>query len=58
MSKMGKFKNEGPVSQLSATMMSWVGCLLTDSSATRYMKIKRRGILRRFWLFSANKNKL
>ena len=49
------------VSQLSAAMMSWVGCLLTDSSATRYMKVRRMGIteiLRRIGLFSANKIKI
>ena len=28
--KTRKFNNEGPVSQLSVAMMSWVGCLLTD----------------------------
>ena len=28
--KTRKFNNEGSVSQLSAAMMSWVGCLLTD----------------------------
>ena len=30
--------------QLCAALMSWVGCLLTDSSATRYMKVKRMGM--------------
>ena len=48
------------MSQLSATMMSWAGCLLTDSSATRYMNIKRMGItekLGKIWLFSDNKLK-
>ena len=51
--------------QLCAAMMTWVGrwvelVLLTDSSATRYMKVKRIGItefLRRIWIFSANKIK-
>ena len=44
--------------------MSCVGCLLTDSGLpdtyARYMKVKRMGIteiLRRIWLFSANKIK-
>ena len=44
-----------------SSKMSWVGCL-TDSGlpVTRYMKVKRTGIteiLRRIWLFSANKIK-
>ena len=40
--------------------MSWVGCLLTNFSATRYMTVKRMGlseIIKRTWLFSANKIK-
>ena len=47
--------------QLCAAMMSWVGCLLFRFRATRYMKVKRMGIteiLKRIWLFSANKKKL
>ena len=47
--------------ELSSTI-SWVGCLLTDLSATRYIKVKRiigiTEILRRIWLFSANKIKI
>ena len=46
--------------ELSLTM-SWIGCLLTDSGLPdTYMKVKRVGIteiLRRIWLFSANKIK-
>ena len=50
---------------ISAAMMSWVprelSWLFTNRfSATRYMKVKRMGIteiLRRIWLFSANKIK-
>ena len=47
--------------QLCAAMMSWVGCLITDSGLPgTYMKVKRIGIkeiLRRIWLFSATKIK-
>ena len=46
--------------QLCATMMSWVGCFTNRLIATRYMKVKRMGIteiLRKIWLFSANKIK-
>ena len=46
--------------ELSSTMSS-VGCLLTDSVLPdKYMKVKKTGIteiLRRIWLFSANKIK-
>ena len=45
--------------ELSWTM-SWVSCLITDSSATRLKPVKRMGtteILRRIWLFSANQIK-
>ncbi len=45
--------------QSCAAMMSWVGCLLTDSGLPDTWKLVRRmritEILRRIWLFSANK---
>ena len=46
-----------PLWQFCATMMSWVGCLLTDSGLPdTYMKVKRMevtDILGRILLFSA-----
>ena len=49
--------------KLSAAMMSWVGWRVKFTnrlSATRYMKVKRMeitNILRKIWLFTANKIK-
>ena len=47
--------------QLCATMMNWVGCLLTDKVLPEKWKLREweyvTEILRRIWLFSASKIK-